>query len=138
MFNRRRYVSFNSVESSKQTMKFGIPQGSSPGALLFLLYITDISNFSDKLNFTIFADDTNVFASSPSIRDLEKPINEELQSRKPITWLLNPLKINQETWILNYQIKIGIVTLLKRDIISITISLRRLTWWTAFMEAPHI
>ena len=82
LFNRRQYVSFISVESSKQTMKFGIPQGSSPGALLFLLYITDISNLSDKFNITIFADDTNVSASSPSIRDLEKPINEELTKIK--------------------------------------------------------
>ena len=30
---------------------------------MFLLYINDISNCSDKLNFRIFADDTNVFAS---------------------------------------------------------------------------
>ena len=47
-----------------------------------LLYINDISNCSDKLNFRIFADDTNVFASSPSIRDLEKLINEELAKIK--------------------------------------------------------
>ena len=75
LFNRQQYVSVNSVESSKQTMKCGIPQ---LGPLLFLLYINDIVNGSDQLNFRIFADDTNVFASSPSIRDLEKLMNEEL------------------------------------------------------------
>ena len=91
--NRQQYVSFNNAESSKQIMKCGIPQGSSLGPLLFLLYINDIPNCSDKLTFRIFADDTNVFASSPIIRDLETLFNEELAKIKQ--WCdLNKLSIN--------------------------------------------
>jgi hypothetical protein len=37
-------------------------------------------NCSKKLSFRIFADDTNVFYSSNSIDDIEKVMNEELQS----------------------------------------------------------
>ena len=37
-------------------------------------------NCSKKLSFRISADDTNVFYSSNSIDDIEKVMNEELQS----------------------------------------------------------
>ena len=81
------------IESSKQTMKCGTPQGSSLDRLFFLLCINDISNCCAKLNFWIFADDTNVFASSPFIRQFEKLINEKLVKTKE--WChLNKLSIN--------------------------------------------
>ena len=65
-------------ESPKQTMVCSTPQGSSLGPLLFFLYINDISNSSKKLSFWIFADDTNIFVSSPNSKDLETLINQEL------------------------------------------------------------
>ena len=80
--NRQQYVSIDGTESSKQTIKCGIPQGSSLGPLLFLLYINDIPNCSDKLSFRIFADDTNIFASSSNASELQKLINQELSKVK--------------------------------------------------------
>ena len=82
LFNRQQCVSLNSIESSKQAMKCGIPQGGSLDPLSFLLDINAISTCSDKLNFRIFADNENIIASSPSIQDLEKLINEELAKIK--------------------------------------------------------
>ena len=91
--DRQQYVTLNERKSLKQTMVCGIPQGSSLGPLLFLIYINDISNCSDKVSFRIFADDTNIFASSKSINDLEKLMNEELMKVKK--WCdLNKLSIN--------------------------------------------
>jgi len=67
------------MESSRQTVVCGVPQGDSLGRLLlFLICIYDIPNCSVKLSFRVFADDTNIFASSPNATRLETLINQEL------------------------------------------------------------
>ena len=69
--NRQQYVSLADMESSRQTVICGVPQDSSLGPLLFLIYINDIPNCSEKLSFRNFADDTNIFASSSNATQLE-------------------------------------------------------------------
>ena len=76
ILNRQQYVSLGDTQSSLQTVRCGIPQGSSLGPLLFLLYINDIPNSSNKLSFRIFADDTIIFTSSSNLKQLETTVNE--------------------------------------------------------------
>ena len=61
LYNRYQVVEIGYTISSSQTIICGIPQGSTLGPLLFLLYINDLPNCSSKLSFRIFADDTNMF-----------------------------------------------------------------------------
>ena len=55
---RELFVSINGKFSHKYSLKYGVPQGSVLGPILFLLYINDVINSSCKLKFSMFADDT--------------------------------------------------------------------------------
>ena len=80
--NRKQYVALGDAESSSQTVVCGVPQGSSLGPFLFLIYIYDVPNCSEVLSFKIFVDDTNLFASEKDLKSLELQMNLELKKVK--------------------------------------------------------
>ena len=91
--DRKQYVFYNGVSSDIKTINCGVPQGSVLGPLLFLIYINDLPNISDKLQFFLFADDTNIYYESKDLKILEKTVNEEL--KKLSLWLnINRLALN--------------------------------------------
>ena len=46
---------------------------------MFLLYINDIQNCSDKFQFFLFADDTNLLYADKDLSSLERTVNSELK-----------------------------------------------------------
>ena len=78
--DRKQFVFHNGESSKLQSINCGVPQGSVLGPLLFLLYINDLPNVSNILQFYLFADDTNIYYEADSLDNLELIINRELKN----------------------------------------------------------
>ena len=90
---RVQTTQIGSYISQKEKTLCGVPQGSVLGPLLFLIYINDIYNASDKLAFYLFADDTNLLFADRNLQSLETVVNMELMNVSD--WLAsNKLSLN--------------------------------------------
>ena len=90
---RSQYTFCNNTSSEIKPISCGVPQGSVLGPLLFLIYINDLPNISNKLKFYLFADDTNIFYQCSNLSELQNTLNREL--KKLSLWLnSNRLALN--------------------------------------------
>jgi len=90
--NRKQYTIVNETVSDLKNIICGVPQGSTLGPLMFIIYINDLPLVAN-LQVRLFADDTNITASHDDIDCLEKIVNTELNNIS--NWMkLNKLPIN--------------------------------------------
>ena len=96
--NRKQFVQIDDIKSNVKNIETGVPQGSTLGPLLFIIYMNDISVSSDLLKSILFADDTtlntvlSIFPASNGITT-SYLINNELN--KITEWLrANKLSLN--------------------------------------------
>ena len=91
--NRQQFVALDD-ESKLYTTNWGVPQGSTLGPLLFLIYINDLINCT-SVTPRLFADDTCLCFNSPNRENLQEIINSDLKIVSD--WITaNKLRINAQ------------------------------------------
>jgi hypothetical protein len=107
--NRTQYVEITQVTDNKilkvasktEFIKYGVPQGSILGPILFLCYINDVVDsliYTPQRNLCFYADDTNLKISASTPQQVEILSHVELENigyyLKQHNLMLNPLKTN--------------------------------------------
>ena len=90
--NREQLVCINTIKSDFLPVKYGIPQGSVLGPLLFSLYINDLPLFIKAL-CELFADDTTIHSSHSNLNNLLLSLQESINNL--LQWTeLNHMSLN--------------------------------------------
>ncbi len=76
--NRKLFIKYNNSESDFFDLHYGVPQGSILGPLLFILYINDLPCALKHSRPILFADDTSLYLSHRSLKEVTIRANEEL------------------------------------------------------------
>ena len=91
--NWKQYVSLKGFDSEVRDITCGVPQGSSLGLLLLLLYINDFRLCLSETSSGHFADDTFILYNSMKPKTIETIVHTEL--KRVVKWLrLNRLSLN--------------------------------------------
>ena len=112
--NRKQCTVINKVKSSSHGVTHGVPQGSTLGPLLFLIYINDLPKVSN-LKVRLFADDAILTLGDKDEKNLQHIMNDQLT--KIDDWT----KINQLT--INYK-KTNFMIFTRKKKISSPLSIR--------------
>ena len=74
--NRTQYVTIDSTDSSEKHMKYGVPQGSILGPLLFIIYINDLPQIHPLAHFILYADDANIILTANSVEEIYEQLTQ--------------------------------------------------------------
>ena len=76
---RFQFVQYGNSLSETKAVKFGVPQGSILGPLLFLLHINDLAKCIKKCNLLMYADDAIIYTSHSSFQVIETILTTDIK-----------------------------------------------------------
>ena len=76
--NRKQFCRVDGTSSGVKGMKYGAPQLSCLGPLLFLIYNNDLPFSCQNSHVSMYVDDTAISLSSKSIDELQNDLNLDL------------------------------------------------------------
>ena len=76
--NRKQKTKLKNIESNLKDITTGVPQGSTLGPLLFLIFINDMPSIAKEAAFTLFADDAVLILHGRNLDNVAKVVQEVL------------------------------------------------------------
>ena len=78
--SNRKFLVCIDVFSEAGTLRYGVPQGSILGPLLFLLYVNDLPQSLSDAGSYLYADATCIFYQHEEVKKIENVLNKEFSS----------------------------------------------------------
>ena len=92
--DRSQFVSINGFNSDLKTIKYGVPQRSLLGPLIFLIFINDINTVIKHSATFHFADNTCLLNIKDSVKQINNVVNKDLKFL--VQWLNdNRISLNE-------------------------------------------
>ena len=93
--DRQQEVQYANIKSDKSFVKYGVPQGSILGPLLFLIYINDLPLHVKQSNMDLYADDSTLHFHDKNIEKINSILQNDLNAIQ--SWCNNnSMKINAQ------------------------------------------
>ena len=79
LFNRRQIVDIEGIQSNKETMMSGVPQGSILGPLLILIFFDTIADCVRHSSIIMYADGTVLYFANKDVDTINHNLDEDME-----------------------------------------------------------